>query len=267
MCRTRARRCALARFSTPTRERLAEAFWPGPLTLVLPKADGCPVSELATAGLDSIAVRVPDHPVARDLLEAFGKPVVAPSANRSGHVSPTTAAACARRSRRPHRPDPRRRRRPASASSPPSSSCLGAPTLLRPGGLPREAIERVLGHALARRRSRRRTTRRSRPACSPRTTRRRRALRLEARDVRAGRSAARRSARTLPRRRRAMLNLSPARRPRRSRRQPVLASARARCRRRARHRRDADPERGPRRGDQRPACARGRAATAEAVTR
>ena len=74
------------------REALAGVFWPGPLTLVLPKADGCPVSELATAGLDSIAVRVPDHPVARDLLKAFGKPVVAPSANQSGHVSPTTAA-------------------------------------------------------------------------------------------------------------------------------------------------------------------------------
>ena len=81
---------ALARFSADA-TKLADAFWPGPLTLVLPKQDGCPVSELATAGLDSIAVRVPAHPVARDLLKAFGKPVVAPSANPSGHVSPTTA--------------------------------------------------------------------------------------------------------------------------------------------------------------------------------
>src|SRR3954463_5103814 len=81
---------ALARF--PDEAKLsAGVFWPGPLTLVLPKADGCPVSELATAGLDSIAVRVPDHPIARDLLKAFGKPIVAPSANQSGHVSPTTA--------------------------------------------------------------------------------------------------------------------------------------------------------------------------------
>ena len=80
----------LARFDAAA-ERLAEAFWPGPLTLVLPKASDCPVAELATAGLDSIAVRVPDHPVARDILAAFGRPVVAPSANRSGHVSPTTA--------------------------------------------------------------------------------------------------------------------------------------------------------------------------------
>src|SRR2546423_3891650 len=81
---------SLARFSDAAK-LLAGVFWPGPLTLVLPKADGCPVAELATAGLDSIAVRVPDHPIARDLLKAFGKPVVAPSANQSGHVSPTTA--------------------------------------------------------------------------------------------------------------------------------------------------------------------------------
>src|SRR3954468_5299078 len=56
-----------------TATRLAQAFWPGPLTLVLPKAADCPVSDLATAGLDSIAVRVPDHRVARALLTAFGK--------------------------------------------------------------------------------------------------------------------------------------------------------------------------------------------------
>ena len=80
----------LARFDADA-ARLAKDFWPGPLTLVLPKAAGCPVAELATAGLDTIAVRVPAHKVARDILAAFGKPVVAPSANRSGHVSPTRA--------------------------------------------------------------------------------------------------------------------------------------------------------------------------------
>ena len=80
----------LARFDRAA-ERLAAAFWPGPLTLVLPRRPGCPVAELATAGLDTIAVRVPSHPVARDILAAFGRPLVAPSANRSGHVSPTTA--------------------------------------------------------------------------------------------------------------------------------------------------------------------------------
>jgi L-threonylcarbamoyladenylate synthase len=81
----------LARFDTAA-ERLSAAFWPGPLTLVLPKALDCPVAALATAGLDSVAVRLPRHPVAQALLRAFGGPVVAPSANRSGHVSPTTAA-------------------------------------------------------------------------------------------------------------------------------------------------------------------------------
>ena len=73
-------------------ERLAAAFWPGPLTLVLPKAPGCPVAELATAGLDTVAVRVPAHATAQAILRALARPVVAPSANRSGHVSPTLAA-------------------------------------------------------------------------------------------------------------------------------------------------------------------------------
>ena len=77
---------------TEAAARLARAFWPGPLTLVLAKRPGCPVVDLATAGLDTIAVRVPAHPVAQALLRAAGVPIVAPSANRSGHVSPTTAA-------------------------------------------------------------------------------------------------------------------------------------------------------------------------------
>ncbi|MBX9590350.1 MAG: threonylcarbamoyl-AMP synthase [Hyphomonadaceae bacterium] len=77
---------------TDTGHRLAAAFWPGPLTLVLPKLPGCPVADLATAGLDTIAIRIPAHPIGRALLEAAGVPIAAPSANRSGHVSPTTAA-------------------------------------------------------------------------------------------------------------------------------------------------------------------------------
>jgi tRNA threonylcarbamoyl adenosine modification protein (Sua5/YciO/YrdC/YwlC family) len=81
----------IARFDA-TALALAEAFWPGPLTLVLPKSGDCAVADLATAGLDTIAVRVPAHPVAREILRAFGGPVVAPSANLSGHVSPTAAA-------------------------------------------------------------------------------------------------------------------------------------------------------------------------------
>ena len=136
----------LARFDADA-ARLAKAFWPGPLTLVLPKAAGCPVAELATAGLDTIAVRVPAHKVARDILVAFGKPVVAPSANRSGHVSPTRAehveadlgggidliidgGAT-----------------PVGVEST-IIACLGEPVMLRPGGLPRAAIERALGRSL-----------------------------------------------------------------------------------------------------------------------
>jgi len=137
---------ALARFSDDAKV-LAGVFWPGPLTLVLPKADGCPVSELATAGLDSIAVRVPDHTIARDLLKAFGKPVVAPSANQSGHVSPTSAEHV--RADLDGRIDLIVDGGAASVGVESTIvSCLGAPTLLRPGGLPREAIERVLGHPL-----------------------------------------------------------------------------------------------------------------------
>lgn len=71
---------------------LARAFWPGPLTLVLPVRDPLSVCDLARAGLDSIAIRVPAHPLALALLQAFDGPLVAPSANRSGRPSPTTLA-------------------------------------------------------------------------------------------------------------------------------------------------------------------------------
>jgi L-threonylcarbamoyladenylate synthase len=137
---------ALARFDADA-ERLAAGLWPGPLTLVLPKAAACPVAELATAGLDSTAVRMPDHAVARAILTTFGKPVVAPSANRSGHVSPTTAEHVAA--------DLSGRidliidggATPVGVEST-IVACLGEPTLLRPGGMPRAAIERALGKTL-----------------------------------------------------------------------------------------------------------------------
>lgn len=78
---------------TDTRfENLAAAFWPGPLTLVLPRSAACKASELVSAGLASIAVRMPDHPVAQKLLRATDRPLAAPSANPSGRVSPTRAA-------------------------------------------------------------------------------------------------------------------------------------------------------------------------------
>jgi L-threonylcarbamoyladenylate synthase len=136
----------IARFDADA-ATLSAAFWPGPLTLVLPKADRCPVSELATAGLDSIAVRIPDHPVAQDILRGFRKPVVAPSANQSGHVSPTTAThVLADLDGRIDLILDGGSARVGVEST--VISCLGAPTLLRPGGVSREAIERALGRVL-----------------------------------------------------------------------------------------------------------------------
>ena len=73
-------------------EALAARFWPGPLTLILPRRADCPASELVSAGGETLAIRIPAHPVALQLLRAFGGGIAAPSANRSGRVSPTTAA-------------------------------------------------------------------------------------------------------------------------------------------------------------------------------
>jgi len=129
--------------------KLAEAFWPGPLTLVVPKTEGCPVADLATAGLDTVAIRIPAHPVAQAILRAFGGAVVAPSANISGHVSPTLAA---------HVESDLAGRIDLIVDGGPVAvgvestivGCFEAPTLLRPGGLSRERIEAVLGAPLAR---------------------------------------------------------------------------------------------------------------------
>jgi len=124
---------------------LAGRFWPGPLTLVLARRPGCPVSLLASAGLDTIALRVPRHPVAARLLRAFAGPIAAPSANRSGRLSPTTASHVA-----------------AELDAEVSVILDDGPTaiglestivdlsrtparLLRPGGLPAEEIEAAIG--------------------------------------------------------------------------------------------------------------------------
>ena len=128
-------------------KRLATRFWPGPLTLVLKKRAGCAVAQLATAGLDSIAVRVQSHEVARDVIRKLGRPVVAPSANRSGHVSPTTAQ---------HVLDDLGGRIDLILDGGPAHvgvestivALLDRPLLLRPGGLPREDIRAVLGAEL-----------------------------------------------------------------------------------------------------------------------
>ena len=131
-------------------ERLASIFWPGPLTLVLPLREGHDLSPLVTSELPSAAIRVPGHPVARALLDAFDGPIAAPSANPSGRISPTTAAhvlagldgqidavvdggAC------------------EIGLESTIVGCVGEPRLLRPGGLPCEAIEAALGRPLAHR--------------------------------------------------------------------------------------------------------------------
>lgn len=126
-----------------TAEALALAFWPGPLTLVLPRQATSSLSLLVSAGLDSIAVRVPQHPIALALLEACGKPLAAPSANLSGKVSPTQA-----RHVREDFPD--------LFVLDGGDTLVGiestildltgeTPVLLRPGGLPQERIESVIG--------------------------------------------------------------------------------------------------------------------------
>lgn len=133
----------------PAARALAEKFWPGPLTIVVERSAACPVSLLASAGLSSIALRVPSHPVALALLEAIGKPVAAPSANRSGRTSPTTAAHVRRSLGQSV--DLILDGGPAEVGleSTVVSFLDGAVTLLRPGGIARQALEEQLGTKLA----------------------------------------------------------------------------------------------------------------------
>ncbi len=164
-------------------DRLAEAFWPGPLTLVLPRKQGVPLSPLVTAGLSTIAVRVPAHPVALRLIEETGLPVAAPSANRSGRVSPTRAEHVARDLG--ERVDLVLDAGPTRVGV--ESTILDLSRhdrirLLRPGGISRERIELLVG-PLAGRTS-------DEPARAPGLLGRhyapRHPLRLDARTVRAG---------------------------------------------------------------------------------
>ncbi|GHC21133.1 threonylcarbamoyl-AMP synthase [Gemmobacter nanjingensis] len=132
---------------TPEARALAVAFWPGPLTMVLPLREGAGLSPLVTAGLPTVAVRIPAHPVARALLQSAGLPVAAPSANPSGRVSPTRAA---------HVMAGLAGRIEAVLDGGACAVGLestilgldGPPALLRPGGVTVEAVEAVLGHAL-----------------------------------------------------------------------------------------------------------------------
>ncbi len=137
---------AIARFDTAA-ERLAAAFWPGALTLVLPLRPEAGLSPLVTAGLETVALRLPQAPLARALLAEAGCPVAAPSANPSGRLSPTTAA---------HVLAGLGGRIEALLDGGPApvgveSTIVGlhpAPALLRPGGVPAEAVEACLGQPL-----------------------------------------------------------------------------------------------------------------------
>ena len=135
---------ALARWNELA-ERLAARFWPGALTLVLPRAPGCPLSPLVSAGGDTVGLRVPAHPVAQALLEATALPVAAPSANPAGGVSPTTADHVAEGlgaavdiilDGGPCR---------IGLESTVLDLCGGAPRLLRPGGVTRGTLEAEIG--------------------------------------------------------------------------------------------------------------------------
>ncbi len=140
-----------ARFALlgPEAQALAAAFWPGALTLVLNKRPDCTISDLVTAGLDTVAMRVPSHPIARTLIRAAARPIAAPSANRSGHVSPTTAA---------HVEADLGAKvaiilddgpSPIGVESTVVDVSGSQPALLRAGGVTREDIEAVLGARLA----------------------------------------------------------------------------------------------------------------------
>jgi L-threonylcarbamoyladenylate synthase len=128
---------------------LARTFWPGALTLVVPRTPQSQISLLVSAGLPTVALRIPDHPIAQDLLRVFGKPIAAPSANLSGRISPTSAAHV--RAGLGSRVDLVIDGGPTSVGLESTIVSLTGPkpVLLRPGGIARTAIESVLGEALS----------------------------------------------------------------------------------------------------------------------
>lgn len=128
--------------------KLARAFWPGPLTLVVPKRADSPVCDLATAGLATIALRVPASKIMRDLAEACGSPIAAPSANRSGRISATTADAVVEDLGGSLDVVIDAGATPVGVESTIVGLAGDKPRLLRPGGIAREDIEAVLGQPL-----------------------------------------------------------------------------------------------------------------------
>ena len=138
----------LAKFNLAA-EKLATALWPGPMTLVVPRAPDCPVSLLVSAGLDSLAIRVPAHPLAQALLAQIDSPIAAPSANPSGAISPTSADhVIAGLTKKIHMVldggDC-----PVGVESTIVSCLTNTPQILRHGGLARKDIEAVLGTEIA----------------------------------------------------------------------------------------------------------------------
>ena len=129
--------------------RLMDAFWPGPLTVVLPRRADCRLSRLVSAGLDTVAMRAPDHAVGQALLRTSGLPVAAPSANRSGRMSPTQAAHVAASLPGPDQGGPQiildGGACPVGLESTVVDATGDRPVILRPGGQSREDIEAVCG--------------------------------------------------------------------------------------------------------------------------
>jgi L-threonylcarbamoyladenylate synthase len=124
---------------------LAAAFWPGPLTLILPRRPDSTISELVSAGLDTVAIRMPAHPVSRDLLRAAGRPIAAPSANRSGRVSPTAPVHVAEELADEIDMILAAGRSEVGLESTIIDLSGPKPVLLRPGAVTREQIEALIG--------------------------------------------------------------------------------------------------------------------------
>jgi L-threonylcarbamoyladenylate synthase len=135
---------ALTAFSKPARA-LAEAFWPGPLTLVLPRRPDCPLSLLVSAGLDTVALRVPAHRTAVALLKESGRPIAAPSANTSGRITATSASHVAKDLAQAADLILDDGRTPLGIESTVIGWRDGQPVVLRPGAIARDAIEGVTG--------------------------------------------------------------------------------------------------------------------------
>src|SRR5258706_3118153 len=136
--------CELAQFNGAA-TALAEAFWPGGLTLVLPRREPCLLALLVSGGLSTAAIRAPAHPTARSLVEAAGVPIAAPSANRAGRISPTSAADAADELQGRVDLILDGGRCPLGIESTVIGFDRNRPILLRPGAVPREDIENLVG--------------------------------------------------------------------------------------------------------------------------